>query len=253
MVVRSMLRGLVVQQVPVRLWLADNKGDFASWSTEQGLGGYARDHGSCVDLLDQFAGLVDQRYDQRAKWTGEDYAHIPTLHDPLELLVVGELLRALDGGTREQQARAQQAVVTITSTGREASAAMLATAQTATKQQSDRLAMVRDLFPARTLLRVPNASMVAPALGVAAEFAPAHRIPEALEGVGYFLDPRTGHPVMYRCAYTPWADQALLSAQLGVAHVALPEADQDDPLPRLRAVEHRGPRQARATRGRNPA
>lgn len=244
MALRSMLHGLVVQRVPVRLWIADNKGDFVAWSTEPGLGGYARDHGSCVDLLDRFAARVDHRYALRAKWTGEDYAHVPTPWDPLELLIAGELLKVLDDGSKEQQSRAQRAVATITSTGREAAASMIATAQTATKQQSDRLALVRDLFPARIVLRVPNASMVAPALGVGAEFAPAHRIPEVLEGVGYYLDPTTGHPVMYRSAYTSWRDQALLSAQLGIAHVAMPDAEADadsDEPPLLRAVNTNRP------------
>ncbi len=223
---RGMLRGLVVQQVPTRVTLADNKGDFVDWSTGSRLGGYARSHADCVDLVVQHAALMDHRYDGRDEWPDGEYALTPTPWQPAEVLIVSELLPLLADGTPAQNQAAGRAISRIAQKGREAAFAVWAAAQTATKQESDQLARVRDLFPGRILHRVPNASMVAPALGVGVEAgAAAHRIPRALTGVGYYLDPHTGHPVMFRAAFSPRSAQTELAAQLGLAHFVTDKKD----------------------------
>lgn len=215
---RAMLRGLVVQEVPVRVTLADNKGDFVDWSTAEGLGGYARGHGDCVDLVTLFVDRMDHRYLDRGSWP-DGYALVPTPWQPLEVLIVGELLPLLNDGTQAQRQAAARGIGRVATTGREAACAVWGAAQTATKEQSVELGKVRDLFPGRIVFRVPNASMVAPALGVGVDRgAAAHLIPLALEGVGYHLDPSTGWPVMFRSAFVSRADQAHLTAQLGLAH-----------------------------------
>jgi hypothetical protein len=232
---RAMLRGLVVQQVPVRVTLCDNKGDFVDWSTAHGLGGYARGHGDCVDLLDQFVARMDRRYDQRATWPGDTFELVPTYTKPLEVAVVGELLPMLGEGTKDQRQRAGAAIAKVARTGREAAFAVWGAAQTATKEESTALALVRDMFPGRIVLRVPNASMVTPALGVGVDAgAAAHLIPEALTGVGYYRDPNSTWPVMFRSAYSRRVDQMHLSAQLGIAHGAMTD---DEEIELLEAVE----------------
>jgi hypothetical protein len=219
MTLRSMLRGLVVQQVPVRVTLADNKGDFVDWSTSLGVDQYARDHGDCVDLVDHFGDRMDQRYADRESWPIEDYALTPRPWEPLEVLIVGEGLTLLGRGTQAQQRTATRRVKEVAQTGREAACVLWLVTQTSTKDESAALAAVRDFFPGRILHRVPNASMITPALGVGADAgAAAHRIPMALEGVGYYLDPLTGWPVMFRGAYLPRSEQAHLSAQLGLTY-----------------------------------
>lgn len=219
MTLRSMLRGLVVQQVPFRVTLADNKGDFVDWSTTPGLGGYARGHGDCVDLVDQFVDRMNLCYDDRGSWPYGDYARTPLPGEPAEILVISELLTFLSKGTAAQQRAAARGVAEVAQTGREAAYAVWAATQTATKDQSTALAQIRDLFPGRVLFRVPNASMIVPALGVGVDHgAAAHQIPNGLSGVGYYLDPQSGWPVMFRSAYIPRSDMPHLSAQLGLAY-----------------------------------
>lgn len=216
---RAMWTGLVVQRVPHRVWLLDNKADY------RGLRGAA--HRVATGPLDglamlrEFVAGLDGRY-ERSPAFDTGYEHTPTLAEPLDVLVVGELLDFLAFKVTGPQARAAgergtvtdlraEAVELVGYVGRRmrgASGACWAAAQGANKSGSTEKIMeaVRDWFPQRIIHRLTDASLIAPAFGRPAEQAPAHEIPPSLRGVGYVLDDDTGLPVMFRAAWVPPGD-----------------------------------------------
>jgi predicted GIY-YIG superfamily endonuclease len=133
--------------------------------------------------------------------------HIPTAEEPLDILIIDELLLLQELVKRG----VDSPLATILSTGRKAGYVVWALSQVG---QVDALGRVRDLFPQRICLATKSREMTEAALGPGAEQAGARcsQISEKTPGVGYmFYDGRRGF-IKFRAVFIP-DDYARLISQ----------------------------------------
>src|SRR5215218_2022413 len=111
-------------------------------------------------------------------------AHTPTLGEPVDLLLVDELLY-LDALLKRGKSSSLGRIMTA---GRKAAFSVIACTQLA---RVDAIGGVRDLFLQRLVFRTVSREATEAALGSGsgwAEKAPAHRIARDAKGVGYAVD-----------------------------------------------------------------
>jgi S-DNA-T family DNA segregation ATPase FtsK/SpoIIIE len=171
-----------------------------------------------ADLLDE---AVDAMQSRLAVMRGKGVrAHVPTVDEPLLLIVVDEVASLTayvnDAGLRR---RIENALSLLLSQGRAPAVSVL----TATQDPRKETLGFRDLIPLRVALRTaePVADLI---LGAGARARGAHtdRIDPSLPGVGYVLDEGQAEPVRCRFAYADDAAIRRLADQYAPVPVIAP-------------------------------
>jgi hypothetical protein len=140
------------------------------------------------------------------------YEWTPTLPEPAEILIVGELLTALEGPSGRGGAAAEiRAAVPpllrrVARDGRAMAIGFWATAQTTIKEGP--LDQLRDLMPQKAACRLESEHLIEPALGSGAKQATARPdlIPASLQGVTVLVDPVTREQTYIRSGWIPPRD-----------------------------------------------
>lgn len=151
-----------------------------------------------VALLEDLAGQCVTRTHLLA---GHVRTHIPTLTEPLHLLVVDELAAVTAYlGDRQLRDRADRALSLLLSQGRAPKFVVWAFLQDPRKD----VVPQRGLFQVTIGLRLRDTSEVAMIFGDGAlvDLAPCHRITRQTPGTGYVLPEGGGNPVRVRAGYT---------------------------------------------------
>jgi S-DNA-T family DNA segregation ATPase FtsK/SpoIIIE len=182
----------------VQLWGFDPKGGM-----ELGPGLPLFHHVACddyegmADLLDQ---AVTTARSRAARLRGTTRQHLPTVADPLIVIVVDELA-ALTAylPDRKLKERIRTSLSVLLSQGRAVGVHVLAAIQDPRKE----VLPFRDLFPTRIGLRLSEASQVDLVLGdgVRDRGALCDRIPQSQPGVGYVVLDGDPTPVRVRFSY----------------------------------------------------
>lgn len=204
--VRAGIRGAALQRIPVRWWFWDNRADFLDLRPVA--------HRHAVGWADGLALLeeLDAGLSARIASTAGGYEWTPTLADPAEVLIVGELLTALEGPpgasalAKKVRVEVPRLIRRRVIDQRAMAHGTWAAAQVANKEGP--LERVRDLFPQKAACRLEGDHLVNPALGPEAleNGAAPHEIPAALQGVSVLINPLTRAPVEFRSGFIPPED-----------------------------------------------
>jgi S-DNA-T family DNA segregation ATPase FtsK/SpoIIIE len=194
--VRSLTGG--VASGHVKLWAFDPKGGM---ELGPGLGLFDRfaceDYAAMADLLEQAVDLARQR---AAQLRGRTRQHLPTVGEPLLVLVIDELA-ALTAylADRKLKERIRAALGVLLTQGRAVGVHVLAAIQDPRKE----VLPFRDLFPTRIGLRLAEASQVDLVLGdgMRERGALCDRIPQSVPGLGYVVLDGDPTPVRVRFSY----------------------------------------------------
>ena len=207
-VLYSLIRALcpAIRDGWVQLWAIDPKGGM---ELSPGAGLFARfaygDPVGMVELLEDAVAFMRQRA-ERLRLAGQR-VHVPTVDDPLVVVVVDELA-ALTAyiGDRELKKRAEAVLQLLLSQGRAPGVLVVAALQDPGKD----VLPFRDLFPARVALRLLEDTQVDMVLGRSARLhgAECDKIPASQPGVGYVALEGVREPVRVRAAYVSDADLA---------------------------------------------
>ncbi|WP_017595779.1 FtsK/SpoIIIE domain-containing protein [Nocardiopsis potens] len=169
---------------------------------------YADTAEACVELLEE---AVADMQDRAARYAGRIRAHVPTLDDPFDVVVLDEVafLTAYHPD-RDIRRRAEAAMATLTSQGRSVGYAVLAALQDPRKEVMN----LRNLFPDKVALRLDEASQVDMVLGPDARDrgADAHLIDAGVPGTAYVRLEGSTMPVRVRAAYVSDADIDAMTA-----------------------------------------
>jgi hypothetical protein len=199
------LGGFIVADIPVRVRVIDPAGGVELSALgdafDQGLRSdlfavhaYENNAAEAGDLIaDMKAAMNDRLADMKAKGVR---LHKPTPDEPLDILLVDELLLLGDLLKKGVHSDLGQ----IMTVGRKAGFSVIACTQIGEKVQ---LGAIRELFPRRVCYRTNTREQTETILGSGgkADMAPAHRISDRTPGVGYSYDDTTGQMVKFRAAY----------------------------------------------------
>ena len=188
------IRGGVVQ-----LWAVDPKGGMELTPGAPLFTRYAFESASAmVELLEDAVSFMRMRT-EILRLAGQR-ALVPTIEDPLVVVVVDELA-ALTAyvGDRDLKRRAESALQVLLSQGRAPGVLVVAAVQDPGKD----VVAFRDLFPSRIALRLLEDVQVDMVLGRSARQhgAECDRIPPSLPGVGYVVLDGVREPARVRAAY----------------------------------------------------
>ncbi len=149
-----------------------------------------------VGALEDAADRLDDRAD---RLRGVTRQHTPTREEPLELVLVDELLTLTFLSPRDIRRRAEEACGRILTKGRAPGFAFHGYAQEITKD----VVSFRDLFPTRVALRLQTEAQVDMVLGEdsRAQGATCDLIPESMPGTGYVRVEGVPEPERVRAAY----------------------------------------------------
>jgi len=153
------------------------------------------------DAVASLEWLVDQCTDRTATLAGRVRSHVPTVAEPLHLLVVDELASVTAYlADRQLRDRADRALSVLLSQGRAPAFVVWAFLQDPRKD----VVPQRGLFQITIGLRLRDTSEVAMVFGDGAlvDLAPCHRITRHAQGTGYVLPEDGGNPVRVRAGYT---------------------------------------------------
>ncbi|GAB2923091.1 FtsK/SpoIIIE domain-containing protein [Micromonospora polyrhachis] len=199
-VIWSLIRSLAggVRSGLVELWAFDPKGGM---ELAAGVPLFAR---FAYDDPDSMAGVLEEavkRMRQRAaQLRGVTRQHVPTVDEPLIVLVVDELAALTAYLTdRKVRDRIKEALGLLLSQGRAVGVHVVAALQDPRKD----VLPFRDLFPTRIALRLTEPEQVDMVLGDGARNrgAVCDRIPESSPGVGYVALDGVREPVRVRFSY----------------------------------------------------
>jgi hypothetical protein len=211
------LLGFLVQGIPVRLRVADPAGGVELAALEDALTHQTEDRCSqssalfrvhrYADSIDGIEAMVaEMEADMNTRLAAQKArrvrAHTPTPEEPVDLLVIDELLY-LDALLKRGKSSPLGRVMTA---GRKAAFSVIACTQLA---RVDAIGGVRDLFLQRLVFRTVSREATEAALGSGsgwAEQAPAHRIAREARGVGYAVDTlgvtaASDEAVLFRAVY----------------------------------------------------
>lgn len=200
-VVWSLVRsiGPAVRDRSVEIWAVDPKGGMELAPGSALFTRFACESSDAMVALLEDAVAVLRARTSRLRGAGSR-THLPTVEDPLVVLLVDEMA-ALTAylGDRELKRRAQAALQVLLSQGRAAGVTVVAAVQDPGKD----VVAFRDLFPTRVALRLLEDVQVDMVLGRSARQhgAECDRIPPSLPGVGYVMLDGTREPVRVRAAY----------------------------------------------------
>ncbi len=207
----AVLLGFITLGVPVRLWVADPAGGVELAALQDALDDdagtdlfrvhrYADDEPSIDAMITAMHEAMNQRLaDQKARRVR---AHVPTTAEPVNLLVIDELLyldKMLKAGKSGPLGRIQIA-------GRKAGYSVIGCTQLS--KVAD-VGACRDLFLQRLVFRTVSREATEAGFGSGsgwAEKAPAHRIPRTAKGMGYAVDTQgttnaSDEAVLFRSIY----------------------------------------------------
>jgi S-DNA-T family DNA segregation ATPase FtsK/SpoIIIE len=211
------LLGFLVQGIPVRLRVADPAGGVELAALEDaldqegepnaaGANGLFRVYRYADSLEGIEAMVAEMEADMKTRLAGQKArrvrAHTPTPDEPVDLLLIDELL-FLDGLLKRGKSSPLGRIMTA---GRKAAFSVIACTQLA---RVDAIGGVRDLFLQRLVFRTVSREATEAALGSGsgwAEKAPAHRIARGAKGVGYAVDTlgviaASDEAVLFRAVY----------------------------------------------------
>lgn len=202
--IRAYIRGLIVQGIPFRLHMIDNKGDFRALreAVEATGGRYLDVTATPAEHAELLAYVVDEELEPRYGMLGDGYDIQPTAEHPLIVTIVGEWQDFKATASPAAMAHA----ATIVRRYRAAAGILVPTAQAG---QQKEIGIIRDMFPQGVVGRVDNDSAIDMILGEGAQRrgALAFEIPAGVKGVHYAKDRRTGWPFQFRAAWIPPEDQ----------------------------------------------
>ena len=154
-----------------------------------------------TDLAEAVADARRAMSERANKMRGKSRLHTPTTNAPLVVIIIDEYL-ALTIGVQDKTLAKQIDIdlKMILTQGRAAGYAVIALAQIA---QRNVIGIVRDLFPVRVMLRIPDKVQVTMVLGPEAlnAGADAHKIPIDMPGVAYVMEDGETEPRLVRF---PW-------------------------------------------------
>jgi S-DNA-T family DNA segregation ATPase FtsK/SpoIIIE len=211
------LLGFLGQGIPVRLRVADPAGGVELAALEDALDQPGEPNGASTNALFQVhryadslegieAMVAEMEADMNTRLAAQKArrvrAHTPTPGEPVDLLLVDELLY-LDALLKRGKSSPLGRVMTA---GRKAAFSVIACTQLA---RVDAIGGVRDLFLQRLVFRTVSREATEAALGSGsgwAEKAPAHRIARDAKGVGYAVDTlgvtaASDEAVLFRAVY----------------------------------------------------
>jgi len=150
-----------------------------------------------ADALEDAVAVMRRR---QAQLRGVSRLHVPTVAEPLVVVVVDELASLTAYVTdRDAKRRIASALALLLSQGRAVGVTVIGAVQDPRKEVVD----LRDLFPTRIGLRLADATQVPLVFGPGARDAGArcHQIPETLPGVGYVGLDGVREPVRVRFSH----------------------------------------------------
>jgi hypothetical protein len=201
--IRAYLRGLLVQGIPFRVYMIDNKGDFRALreAVEATGGRYVSVTAPPSEAADLLSYVVDVELEPRYAALG-GYDVTPDDEHPLIITIVGEWQDFIKAAPKPAAEDAEKLVRRY----RAAAGTLLTTAQAA---QQKALTIIRDMFPAGVLGRVDNDSAIDMVLGEGQQRrgAYAYEIPAGVKGIHFTKDRLTGWPFQFRAAWVPPEDQ----------------------------------------------
>ncbi|MGI8761055.1 MAG: FtsK/SpoIIIE domain-containing protein [Jatrophihabitantaceae bacterium] len=186
-VVWSILTGLApaIRTGLVQVWVIDPKGGMEFGAGQSLFTRFAYDTGAAtVQLLREAVHVMTAR---AASLRGVTRQHLPTIAEPLVLVVIDEIASLTAYTTdRKMKTEIEQLLGLLLSQGRAVGVSVIACVQDPAK---DVLAL-RQLFPTRIALRLTEASQVTMVLGASARDRGAlcELIPDSLPGVGYIAE-----------------------------------------------------------------
>jgi len=200
-VIWSTIRALApaVRAGLVELWVADPKGGMELASGADLFTRFAIDAEQIADLLDD---AVTKLRDRAGSMRGRSRLHVPTVGDPLIVVVVDEIASLTAYVTdRELKRRIGAALPLLLSQGRAPGVVVLGAVQDPRKETLP----FRDLFTVRICLRTAETDTADLVLGDGAHDRGAHtdRIPEGQPGTGYVRLDGQAEPVRVRAG---WVD-----------------------------------------------
>jgi hypothetical protein len=198
----ALLAALIQQRIPVRLRIADPAGgvEFALLKEFMGrsksdlftVHRYAETPAEVKDMIREQAEAMRGRL---RSMSGSTRWHQPTPEEPLDLLIIDEMLRVPE--LKKQQDGDLGEILTI---GRKAAFLVWGNVQVA---KVSTIGDVRDMFAQRVCLRVLTGENVVSVLGDPGSRvqAPAHLIPKTQAGTGYVYDDTRGTYAKFRAPY----------------------------------------------------
>jgi hypothetical protein len=234
----ALLNGFIINDVPVRLRVSDAAGGVELWqlakAMESQLGTdrfrvirYAETKAETEAMIKEMAGEMFTRLaDMKAK---EIRLHKPTVAEPMDILVVDEMLllkSILKTGADSDLGQ-------MLSICRKAGFGVIACTQLAEKAT---LGELRELFPMRIAFRMNTRPQTITILGDdQADAGPSHTIPRNAQGVGYMYDQATDSMRKFRSVYI--TDLMAKQIAQGIAPEGLENYGKEPPKPeRMRAV-----------------
>lgn len=202
------LDGLRRAGIPVRLRVYDPKGGQEFGELEGNVHHYERQISGWATLVGSARKALETRQEMLRRRGIRNFTAF-TEAEPLDILVIDELLTVRRQSSGKIGERAAADLEHLLSQGRAAGYVVVALTQDGTK---DVVGSIAELFPIRSLLRVVTDSMVSVALNVPASRAPAHEIPVNRPGEAYIS--QDGQIVRYRAAHLSKSDVARVVAWL---------------------------------------
>lgn len=176
----AIIGGLLAKDIPFRVRVIDPAGGVELNRLQTHLSPLCLSYTDSAVDIDQLVVYTQHAMYQRMEAMKErnDRKHEPTVEEPLEILLIDELLLLKNHD-------AQSPLAEIVSTGRKASHIVIALSQLS---QVDALGRVRDLFPQRICMATKSSDMTDSVLGPGAERdgAKCSRISKGSPGVGYY-------------------------------------------------------------------
>ncbi|GIF68761.1 hypothetical cell division FtsK/SpoIIIE protein [Asanoa ishikariensis] len=169
------------------------------------------DYPAMADMLEEAVGTMRRR---TARLRGKTRQHIPTVDEPLILIIIDELAALTAYLTdRQLKERIKNALGVLLSQGRAVGVHVLACLQDPRKE----ILPFRNLFPTRVALRLTEDKEVDLVLndGSRDRGALCDQIPKSLPGVAYVLLDGEPTPMRVRFAYHADADIRALAAEYG--------------------------------------
>lgn len=199
----SLIRALgpAVAEGLAELWVCDPKGGMEMAAGAPLFARFAYDLPSIADLLDDAVARMQSRADGLR---GVSRLHVPTVGDPLIVVVVDEIAALTAYVTdRDLKRRLSASLGLLLSQGRAPGVVVVAAVQDPRKETLP----FRDLFPVRVALRLVEAEQVDLVLGAGAhdKGARCQDIPPDLQGTGYVAEDGGGDPIRVRAS---WPDDA---------------------------------------------
>jgi S-DNA-T family DNA segregation ATPase FtsK/SpoIIIE len=226
----SLIRALcpAIRDGWVQLWAVDPKGGMELVFGRALFGRFA--YKTTADMLGLLRDAVTVMRERQARLLGVTRLHVPSIAEPLIVVLVDELAALTAYTDRDTKKDAAALLQLLLSQGRAVGVLVVAAAQDPGKD----VIPFRDLFPTRIALRLLEEEQVAMVLGRGARNRGAFcdLIPETLPGLGFVQVEGVREPVRVRAAYVSDADIAALCQGYAPGRPVVPLTVPSDRLDR---------------------